>query len=77
MQFRKNAEVQDVEEDFTETNDAAIVEKSSIKRNLDRINEVNNRINERTNELYDEQNPYVEMDSEIINLNGETTSLKQ
>ena len=73
--IQKNAEVQDVEEDFTETNDAAIVEKSSIKRNLDRINEVNNRINERTNELYDEQNPYVEMDSEIINLNGEITSL--
>jgi hypothetical protein len=67
---------QNIEEDFTEiSNNVNSVEKPRIERNLDRINEVNELIKTRTEQLYDENTPYVEMDPEIIALNGELTSL--
>ena len=67
---------QNIEEDFTEiSNNVNSVEKPRIERNLDRINEVNELIKTRTEQLYDENIPYVEMDPEIIALNGELTSL--
>ena len=69
-------EPQNIEEDFNEiSNNANSIEKPKIERNLDRISEVNALIKTRTEQLYDENTPYVEMDPEIIALNGELTSL--